>query len=291
MFALGDISPDRLWPCSACWCLLRPARTWCRSRGPTQDVLGKVEGKQVIDVSGVKTHKDSGKLLLVTVNASGVPGYPVTNAQALLAWANPKATVIPQEAVFPVGQSAKDYAKESNKEMSSSQSAAATAAKRFLKAHGYDVSGMKVSMHVDDIGGPSAGMMYTLGLIDKVTGEQLSGGKTIAGTGTMNAKGKVGAIGGIRLKMIGAKRDGATWFLAPESNCSDVVGHVPQGLHVVKVGTLDEAYDALVAIRDGKGEIHCRNAPSSNERAAEGDRRDTGGNRRLHLKSGRFRRS
>ena len=110
--------------------------------------------------------------------------------------------------MFPVGQSAKDYAKESNKEMSSSQSAAATAAKRFLKAHGYDVSGMKVSMHVDDIGGPSAGMMYTLGLIDKVTGEQLSGGKTIAGTGTMNAKGKVGAIGGIRLKMIGAKRDG-----------------------------------------------------------------------------------
>ena len=219
--------------------LIAPSAYVVQEPGPTQDVLGKVEGKQVIDVSGVKTHKDSGKLLLVTVNASGVPGYPVTNAQALLAWANPKATVIPQEAVFPVGQSAKDYAKESNKEMSSSQSAAATAA--------------KVSMHVDDIGGPSAGMMYTIGLIDKVTGEQLSGGKTIAGTGTMNAKGKVGAIGGIRLKMIGAKRDGATWFLAPESNCSDVVGHVPQGLHVVKVGTLDEAHDALVAIRDGKG--------------------------------------
>ena len=166
MFALGDISPDRSWLCSA------PSAYVVQEPGPTQDVLGKVEGKQVIDVSGVKTHKDSGKLLLVTVNASGVPGYPVTNAQALLAWANPKATVIPQEAVFPVGQSAKDYAKESNKEMSSSQNAAATAAKRFLKAHGYDVSGMKVSMHVDDIGGPSAGMMYTLGLIDKVTGEQ-----------------------------------------------------------------------------------------------------------------------
>ena len=129
--------------------LIAPSAYVVQEPGPTQDVLGKVEGKQVIDVSGVKTHKDSGKLLLVTVNASGVPGYPVTNAQALLAWANPKATVIPQEAVFPVGQSAKDYAKESNKEMSSSQSAAATAAKRFLKAHGYDVSGMKVSMHVD----------------------------------------------------------------------------------------------------------------------------------------------
>ena len=49
------------------------------------------------------------------------------------------------------------------------------AAKKFLEEHGYDVSGMKVSMHVDDIGGPSAGMMYTLGLIDKVTGEKLLG--------------------------------------------------------------------------------------------------------------------
>ena len=65
---------------------------------------------------------------------------------------------------------------------------------------------MKVSMHVDDIGGPSAGMNARS--IDKVTGEQLSGGKTIAGTGTMNAKGKVGAIGGIRLKMIGASATG-----------------------------------------------------------------------------------
>ena len=88
--------------------LIAPSAYVVQEPGPTQDVLGKVEGKQVIDVSGVKTHKDSGKLLLVTVNASGVPGYPVTNAQALLAWANPKATVIPQEAVFPVGQSAKD---------------------------------------------------------------------------------------------------------------------------------------------------------------------------------------
>ena len=233
--------------------LMLPSAYVVQEPGPTQDVLGKASGKQVIAVSGVNTHRDSGKLLLVTVNASGVPGYPVSNAQALLAWANPKATVIPREAVFPVGQSAKDYAKESGRQMSSSQTAAVAAAKRFLSSHGYDVSGMKVSMHVDDIGGPSAGMMYTLGLIDKVTGEKLSGGKTIAGTGTMNAKGKVGQIGGIRLKMLGAKRDGATWFLAPQSNCSDVAGHVPQGLHVVKVATLDEAYDALIAIRDGKG--------------------------------------
>lgn len=79
-------------------------------------------------------------------------------------------------------------------------------------------------MHVDSIGGPSAGMMYTLGLIDKLTPANESGGKTIAGTGTIDKDGKVGRIGGIELKMLGAKRDGATWFLAPASNCLDVAG-------------------------------------------------------------------
>ena len=88
-------------------------------------------------------------------------------------------------------------------------------------------------------------------IIDKLTEADETGGKTIAGTGTIDAKGKVGAIGGIRLKMLGALRDGATWFLAPESNCNEVVGHVPQGLRVVKVSTLDEAYQALVAIGQG----------------------------------------
>ena len=92
---------------------------WVQEPGPTQDVLGKVEGKQAIDVSGrrrIRTPDCS------SPSTPGVPGYPVTNAQALLAWANPKATVIPQD---PVGQSART----SNKEMSSSQNAAATAAK------------------------------------------------------------------------------------------------------------------------------------------------------------------
>lgn len=237
-----------------CLCVLvLPSAYAVQSPGPTQNVLGESSGQQVIDVSGVKTYEDSGQLLLVTVNASGVPGYPVTNLEALVGWASSKITVMPQEAVVPVGQTAEEYKESSDKQMTSSQDDATAAAKSFLESQGYDVSNMKVSMHVDDIGGPSAGMMYSLGLIDKVTGENLSGGKIIAGTGTMDEDGNVGEIGGIRLKMLGAKRDGATWFLAPESNCSSVVGNIPQGLNVVKVSTLQEAYDALVAIRDGKG--------------------------------------
>ena len=102
-------------------------------------------------------------------------------------------------------------------------------------------------------------MMYALGLIDKLTPQDETGGKVIAGTGTIDAKGKVGEIGGICLKMLGAKRDGATWFLAPKGNCDDVAGHVPEGLRDVAVSTLDEAYDALVAIGEGKGASlpHC----------------------------------
>ena len=233
--------------------------------GPTRDVLGTVEaggndGKsQVIGVTGVATHRDSGRLLLVTVSANGVPGYPLTNAEVLWSWIDPQRVVMPREAVVPAGQTTSEYRKESSKEMTSSQDNAVKAATRFLKTKGVDVSGMKVAMRVDDIGGPSAGMMYALGLIDKVTPEDETGGRTIAGTGTIDAKGKVGSIGGIRLKMIGAKRDGATWFLAPKANCGEVVGHVPDGLRDVSVSTLDEAYEALVAIGEGKGESlpHC----------------------------------
>ncbi|MDK6486767.1 S16 family serine protease, partial [Streptococcus agalactiae] len=83
---------------------------------------------------------------------------------------------------------------------------------------------------------------------NKLTGVDLAGGKTIAGTGTIDNNGKVGAIGGIRLKMISAKRDGARWFLAPNSNCDEVVGNIPQGLNVVSVKTLDDAYKALEKI-------------------------------------------
>ena len=72
--------------------LIMPSAYVVQMPGPTQNVLGEVSGKQVVAVSGVKTYKDSGQLLLVTVNASGVPGYPVSNAQALVAWADSKST-------------------------------------------------------------------------------------------------------------------------------------------------------------------------------------------------------
>lgn len=110
-----------------------------------------------------------------------------------------------------------------------------------------------VSIKIDDIGGPSAGMMFALGIVDKLTPEDEAHGAVIAGTGTIDVDGAVGEIGGIRQKFYGAQRDGATWFLAPRANCKDVLGAVPSGLHVVKVSTLHEARQAVEAIGAGKG--------------------------------------
>ena len=111
-----------------------------------------------------------------------------------------------------------------------------------------------VDIQIEDIGGPSAGTMFALGIIDKLTPQDEANGQVIAGTGTMDTTGTVGPIGGIRQKLNGALRDGASWFLAPAANCDEVVGHVPDGLRVVKVATLAEAYDAVVAIGAGDGD-------------------------------------
>ncbi|WP_164983941.1 PDZ domain-containing protein [Cellulomonas endophytica] len=108
-----------------------------------------------------------------------------------------------------------------------------------------------VTIRSDDIGGPSAGTMFALGIIDELTERDEADGEVIAGTGTIDVDGTVGAIGGIRQKLVGALRDGAGWFLAPAANCDSVVGHVPDGLRVVSVTTLEEAYAAVVAIGEG----------------------------------------
>lgn len=108
-----------------------------------------------------------------------------------------------------------------------------------------------VKIQINNVGGPSAGMMFALGIIDKMSTGDLTGGQHIAGTGTIDADGNVGGIGGIRQKLYGARDAGATWFLAPQSNCDEVVGHVPDGIRVFSVSTLQDSLTALEAIRDG----------------------------------------
>jgi PDZ domain-containing protein len=114
-----------------------------------------------------------------------------------------------------------------------------------------------VKISVGDIGGPSAGMMFALGIIDKLTHDNLTGGKFIAGTGEITAGGQVLPIGGIEQKMLGARKAGATVFLAPASNCADTKGAVPAGLRLVKVSTLNQAVTDLEAIQAGHSVPAC----------------------------------
>jgi PDZ domain-containing protein len=136
------------------------------------------------------------------------------------------------------------------------------------KSNGHPVMGVEitgqykfpfaVTIRVGDIGGPSAGLMFALGIIDKLTKLDLTGGKFIAGTGEIEASGKVDAIGGIQQKMVGARNAGATIFLTPASNCADTKGAVPAGLRLVKVSTLNHAVTYLEALKSG----HPNSVPS-----------------------------
>jgi PDZ domain-containing protein len=99
--------------------------------------------------------------------------------------------------------------------------------------------------------------MFALGIIDKLTPMNLTGGKFIAGTGEITASGQVQPIGGIQQKMVGARSAGATIFLTPAGNCSDTTGAVPAGLRLVKVSTLSQAIADLEAIKAGKSVPSC----------------------------------
>ena len=107
-----------------------------------------------------------------------------------------------------------------------------------------------VKIQLDNVGGPSAGMMFALGIVDELTPGALTGGHDIAGTGTIDATGEVGPIGGIRQKLYGARDAGAKFFLAPASNCNEVVGHIPDGLQVISTDSLQDSIEALEVIAD-----------------------------------------
>lgn len=105
-----------------------------------------------------------------------------------------------------------------------------------------------VGVNIDpDIGGPSAGMMFALGIYDTLTEGSLTGGGVVAGTGTIDLEGAVGPIGGIQQKIAGAERDGAELFLVPAENCEDALGVEDGNPRLVRVATFEGALDAVQA--------------------------------------------
>jgi PDZ domain-containing protein len=118
-----------------------------------------------------------------------------------------------------------------------------------------DPLGIKIDL--DKIGGPSAGLMFTLGIIDKMKPEDLTGGKIIAGTGTIDDDGNVGPIGGIPQKLVGAENAGAVLFLVPKDNCAEALRNARPGLTMAEVATVDDALTALKTFTAGNDPKPC----------------------------------
>ncbi|WP_375003798.1 PDZ domain-containing protein [Gordonia sp. PS3] len=116
---------------------------------------------------------------------------------------------------------------------------------------------INIVFNVGDIGGPSAGLMLTLSVIDHLTPGDLSHGQFVAGTGTIDPNGKVGTIGGIPHKIKAARDAGATVFLVPAGNCDAAKSDAPDGIELVKVDTLTDAVNALNTLGTDEARPHC----------------------------------
>jgi PDZ domain-containing protein len=223
--------------------------------GSTANVLGAYKGSEVIRISGAPVRETSGQLRMTTIVATG-PGTDIRLGDVLGNWFATDRAVMPSDAVYPSGDDLEEIEQHNIEQMEESQTAATRAALGHL---GLDASDVDVTLKLTDVGGPSAGLLLSLGIIDKLEGDgsggDLTGGKVIAGTGTIDADGEVGAVGGVPLKTQAARRDGASVFLVPKAECGQAEAELPEGLRLVPVTTLKGAVDALKALASGKGPV------------------------------------
>lgn len=300
--------------------------------GPAFDTLGEIDGKQVVDIKGTKTHPTSGHLDMTTVSQRD----ELSLAEALTLWLSGDQQLMPRDLIYPPGRSREEIDKDNDADFKQSEHNAEFAALGYLKypqaitvvavsdpgpslgklqagdavqavngtpvanveqftsllkhtkpgqsvaidfrrknapsgvAHitlgshkgrDYGFAGVsvmdaawapfQVDFNLANVGGPSAGLMFSLAVVDKLTTGSLAGSKFVAGTGTITADGTVGRIGGIVHKMTAARAAGATVFLVPAENCYEATSGKLSGLQLVKVSKLDGAVDALRAVTSG----------------------------------------
>ncbi|MEV6959655.1 S16 family serine protease [Streptomyces sp. NPDC051207] len=223
--------------------------------GMTADVLGENKGAPVITISGAPVRETGGELRMTTIEATS-PDTRVSLGDVLDSWFATDRAVMPRDSVYPSGGDVKEIERHNEQQMRQSQSTATRAALRYLRIADGTV---KVSLKLADVGGPSAGLLFSLGIVEKLEGDgsggDLTGGRVIAGTGTIDAAGRVGAVGGVALKTQAARRDGATVFLVPKAECGDAKSELPEGLRLIPVTTLKGAVESLKALETGRGRV------------------------------------
>jgi PDZ domain-containing protein len=106
-----------------------------------------------------------------------------------------------------------------------------------------------ISIQAGNVGGPSAGMMHALAIIDTLTPGEMTKGHVIAGTGTIQYDGTVGGIGGIRQKVVGAEAAGAEYILVPQDNYEAALTAERKSIEIVPIAELQDAIDFMDGLR------------------------------------------
>ena len=211
--------------------------------GGATDVLDKV-----ISINSENSYKPNGSLYLLAIRVTS-PGAAMFSGEIVYGWLNGDQRIFPRSVIYPDHVSSQVLNKEAETDMTTSQDKAKTVALAYVKKNYPELPSIDpslITLDVKNTGGPSGGMIFTLGVIEELTPQDLLRGRKVAGTGTIEVSGKVGPIGGIDEKLIAAHRAGATIFLAPQSNCSEITS-VPNGLTLYAIRTIDDAVKALSA--------------------------------------------
>jgi len=195
--------------------------------GGATDVLDKV-----ISIKSENSYKPTGSLYLLAVRVTS-PDSAMFSGEVVYGWANGDQRIFPRSVLYPDNVNPKVIDEEAKVDMTTSQDKAKAVALAYVKKN-YDT------------GGPSGGMIFTLGVIEELTPDDLLRGRKVAGTGTIDTSGKVGPIGGIDEKLIAAERAGVTVFLSPLANCREITS-VPSTITVYAIRTIDDAVKALSA--------------------------------------------
>lgn len=214
--------------------------------GPATNLFPKLLS---IKSSDAQTYPARGGAFLLTIYVSN-PDASILGFQALTCWAEATCVAMPRSVFYKKNTTSEAEYKIGKKDMKKSQSAALSASKALIARH-YPainlsrVSDSSIKIGLKNTGGPSGGLIFSLGLIELLSPDDLLQGRKIAATGTISPDGKVGPIGGIQEKIIGAKKVGASLLLVSRENCDELPPKV-EGIDVVAVSTLEEAYTYLL---------------------------------------------
>lgn len=213
--------------------------------------------KGVISFKGLVHYPANGRIDLMSIRVTN-PDTWIFGPELVYSWISGERSVYPKSSIYPPGTTSEEEKKQSKADMVKSQDKAITAAVNYLQSHPEIMGGTKsqglerasqldsekIVFKVGETGGPSGGLVFSIGLVELLTEKDLLQGRHIAGTGTITERGVVGPIGGINEKIISAHKVGATVFFAPVDNAEEI-GQLPDGIKVITVATLAQAINYL----------------------------------------------